>query len=236
MNPNWIIRQATPDDFLKIQDVCAKVYPFTKPWNLEQLRSHSKHFPEGQIVAVHPDTKLIVGFAFSLIVNWEDYSMETSWRDFTDSGYFTNHDPVDGKTLYGAEVMTHPDYRGQGVGKALYQGRRELCKKFHLLRIRAGARMVGYATYKDELSPEEYLVEVAEERIFDPTISFQIKQGFRPLAVVKGYITDDPETLGYAAVIEWLNPDIATKENVEIQNMHFYKHVLKKVEDANDPQ
>jgi hypothetical protein len=43
--------------------------------------------------------------------------------------------------------------------------------------------------------------------IFDATLSFQLRRGFRVLAVVGGYLKNDPESLGYAAVIEWQNPD-----------------------------
>lgn len=228
---DWIVRAVKPDDFIKIQDLCLKVYPFTKPWKLEQLESHQEHFPNGQLVAVHPKHNLVVGIAFSLIVNWDDYSMRDSWRDFTDAGYFTNHDPTSGKTLYGAEVMTHPNYRGQGVGRALYQARNNLCRELGLLRIRAGARMRGYSTYCDELTAEEYLIKVAGLQIFDPTISFQIKQGFKPLAVVPQYLQDDPESVGYAAVIEWLNLEVATQENILRQEEYFQKYVLDKVED-----
>jgi hypothetical protein len=38
------------------------------------------------------------------------------------------------------------------------------------------------------------------------TLSFQLAQGFRVLGVVRHYIEADPESLGFAAVIEWMNP------------------------------
>ena len=44
----------------------------------------------------------------------------------------------------------------------------------------------------------------------DPTLSFQLKQGFHVLAVVSKYLRNDPESHGYAALIEWLNPDLAS--------------------------
>ncbi|MBI1941235.1 MAG: hypothetical protein HYS33_06980, partial [Acidobacteria bacterium] len=44
----------------------------------------------------------------------------------------------------------------------------------------------------------------------DATLSFQLKQGFHVLAVASGYLFHDPESSGYAAVIEWLNPLVAT--------------------------
>jgi len=42
--------------------------------------------------------------------------------------------------------------------------------------------------------------------IRDATLSFQLKQGFTVLGVVANYLAHDPESLGWAAVIEWRNP------------------------------
>ena len=48
--------------------------------------------------------------------------------------------------------------------------------------------------------------------IGDPTLSFQLRQGFHVLAVVQGYLRNDPESLGYAAVIEWINEAVVQDE------------------------
>ncbi|NJM09750.1 MAG: GNAT family N-acetyltransferase [Bdellovibrionaceae bacterium] len=79
----------------------------------------------------------LVGLAFSLIISWDDYSPYDNWTDFTMAGFFHNHNPRKGKTLYGAEVMVDPEYRGRGLAKALYEARRELARRFNLKRIRA---------------------------------------------------------------------------------------------------
>src|SRR5690606_7290129 len=136
--------------------------------------------------------------------------MEATWRDFTDRGMFTNHDPVMGRTLYGAEVMVHPEIRGSGVGGRLYDARRDLAVRLGLLRIRAGARLRGFQKHAGRMTAEEYVRRVARGSLRDPTLSFQLNRGFHILAVVEGYLRHDPESLGWAAVIEWLNPDLAT--------------------------
>jgi hypothetical protein len=51
-----------------------------------------------------------------------------------------------------------------------------------------------------------YAARVERGELHDPTLSFQVKRGFRVLAVVSGYLQHDPESLGFAAVIEWVNP------------------------------
>jgi len=42
----------------------------------------------------------------------------------------------------------------------------------------------------------------------DPTLSFQLARGFTVIGVVSGYLRFDPESLGWAAVIEWRNPQL----------------------------
>lgn len=210
---NLIVRNTLPQDFAGISAMTREVYAASMPWNEEQLTSHLQVFPEGQFVAVEPDSQVVVGMAASLIVLWNDYDMKASWRDFTDHGMFTNHDPERGRTLYGAEVMVRPSMQGKGVGKLLYEARQQLVELRGLLRIRAGARLRGYHRYADQMNAEAYVVKVIKGELGDPTLSFQLKRGFHVIAVVSNYLRHDPESLGYAAVIEWINAAVAKPED-----------------------
>jgi GNAT superfamily N-acetyltransferase len=201
------VRQTRLEDYEQIRELCLRVYPDAAPWSREQIASHLRVFPEGQFVAVEKGTGRIVGMAASLIVYWHDYEPQDTWRDFTDSGYFTNHDPEHGRTLYGAEVMVDPGRQGQGIGKRLYAAREKLVKRLGLLRIRAGSRLRGYAKHARRMTAHEYVERVMRGELGDPTLSFQLKRGFRVIGVVSGYLPHDPESLGWAAVIEWKNPE-----------------------------
>lgn len=205
--PRYVVRNLRPTDFQRVIDICHEVYPTSTPWTVPQLESHLKVFPEGQLVVCERRDDRLIGMASSLIILWDDYEQLASWRDFTDGGFFTNHDPEDGKTLYGAEIFIHPDYQGKGAGKKLYQARFDLCRSLNLKRIRAGARLRGYHRYADKMSAEEYVRKVSKGTLSDPTLSFQIKQGFQVFGVVPGYLRQDPDSRGFAALIEWVNPD-----------------------------
>lgn len=211
--PEIIVRNTRPEDFAPIIEMTREVYHDSPSWKMEQLSSHLEVFPEGQVVAAEQETGRVVGMAASLIVDWDEYDMRASWRDFTDRGTFQNHNPVTGRTLYGAEIMVRPSKQGRGIGKKIYAARRELVRRMGLLRIRAGARLCGYHLHADRLTPEKYVTEVLAGRLSDPTLSFQLKQGFMPLAVASDYLHHDPASLGFAAVIEWLNPEIARPEH-----------------------
>ncbi len=201
-----IVRNTTPDDFAGIVALTEETYPGSPPWSASQLASHVDVFGEGQFVAIDTATDEVVGMAASLIVLWDDYEFTDTWRDFTDGGFFRNHDPDHGHTLYGAEVMVSPGRRGLGIGKAIYSARLELAERLGLWRIRAGARLRGYHRYAKRLTAREYTDRVVRGITSDPTLSFQLRQGFTVLGVVPNYLAHDPESLGWAAVIEWKNP------------------------------
>jgi len=206
-----IVRNTQPQDFDPIIDLCKRVYPNAPPWGRDQLASHLRLFPEGQFVAVEQTEQgeRVVGMAASLIVKWADYDMNVNWRDITAAGTFTNHDPEEGRTLYAAEVMVDPDQQGRGIGKMIYKARRDVTRRLGLLRIRAGARLRGYEKYAGQITPQEYVRKVIAKEIGDPTLSFQLKQGFRVIGVVENYLPNDPASRGHAAVIEWINHQVA---------------------------
>lgn len=210
--PRVTVRRTQPEDLPGIIALCGAVYPRARPWTEEQLRSHLEVFPEGQLVAVEEPQGRVLGMAASLVVRWDDYEIDTNWRDMTDRGWFTNHDSL-GRTLYGAEVMVHPASQRRGIGKQLYAARRSIARSLSLLRIRAGARLRGYHRHADICTPEEYVLQVVRGQLADPTLSFQLSQRFRVLAVVSGYLPNDPASLGHAAVIEWINHKVARQRD-----------------------
>ena len=207
--PDVYVRNTRPGDFAAIKRLSERVYPTDLPWSARELASHLDLFPQGQFVAVERGSERVLGMAASLVIAWEDYTFDDAYLDFIDGGTFTNHDPA-GRTLYGAEVMVHPDARGLGVGGKLYAARRALVEEQGLLRIRAGARLAGYSRYAAEMDAETYVRRVIAGELRDPTISFQLRHGFHVLAVLPAYFHRDPKSRGYAVLIEWLNPNMAT--------------------------
>lgn len=211
--PDVTVVNTQADHFASIIEMCREIYPDNVPWSERQLASHLEVFPEGQFVAVESGSNLVVGMAASLIILWDDYEIDSDWHDLTDHGMFTNHDPECGHTLYGAEIMVRPGLQGRGIGKKIYRARRELTERLGLLRIRAGARLRNYHRYADRMSAVDYVHGVVRGEIGDPTLSFQLRQGFHVLAVVKNYLRKDRESLGNAAVIEWINESVAKPED-----------------------
>jgi GNAT superfamily N-acetyltransferase len=189
------------------------VYPETSPWNREQLASHHQVFPEGQFVAVHGDDERVVGMSSSLILHWDNYDMFDDWEAFTAKGMLTNHDPVRGHTLYGNEIIVDPALQGHGLGRLLLGAQKDLARRRQLHRMRGGARMRDYHRYAARMKPSDYVIAVVHGQVVDHTLTFHLHEEFHILAVVPHYLTDDSETLGYAALVEWLNPETIRPEH-----------------------
>ncbi len=198
------IRATTPtdmDDLLQLQE---QVYPTIAPWRRDQLAHQLKIFPEGQLVAERDGG--IVGCASSLVILWNQWADEHTWKQITAAGTFSTHNPA-GFTLYGAEVFVDPRMRGQGVGHCLYEGRRQLCRRLNLRRIIACGRLPGYHALAHEMPVELYVKKVLWGDLFDPVLSFQLREGFRYCGVMSDYLPEDHESCGQASLIVWINAD-----------------------------
>ncbi|MBT8400934.1 MAG: GNAT family N-acetyltransferase [Rhodothermia bacterium] len=217
---NIVVRNTKASDFDGITRLSRTVYPDSAPWTAPYLASHLERFPRGQFVAVDSDTGAVVGMAASLILSWEDYGHIESYGDFTDGGLFTNHDPA-GRTLYGAEVMVDPGQRRRGIGSKIYAARRTLVRDLGLLRIRAGARIPDYHRCERTMTAEEYVIKVIHGELSDPTLTFQLRQGFDVLDVVSDYFSNDARSRDYAAFIEWINSDVAAPADYAGRNPIF---------------
>ncbi len=202
------IREATRDDIPALVELNRAAYPVLAGenvvWAEPHLRSHQRVFPQGQLVAELGGK--VVGAVSTLVVNLgRDPLRFHTWAGITDGGFFTNHDP-EGDTLYGADVYVHPDMRGKGVGHALYEARRQLCRRLNKRRILAGGRLWNYHEHADRMSPEEYAQRVVSGELHDLVLSFQVHEGFVLRGVMPNYLRD-PKSRNHASLIEWLNPD-----------------------------
>lgn len=193
------------DSIITMQNVC---FPGMEPWKREQLESHLSIFPEGQFVAEFDGE--VIGSCSSLIINFDEYDDRHSWDDITDNGYITNHNQ-DGYNLYGIEVMVHPEYRKMKVGQRLYDARKELARQYNLKSIIIGGRIPNYHLVADEMSPREYVDQVTSLKLYDPVLSFQLKNEFTLMRINRNYLPDDKASNKYATLMEWNNVDYHPK-------------------------
>lgn len=198
------IRHTRPEDIPELIRLQKRAYPpEMPPWSRVKFEHQLEIFPQGQIMA-ELDGRA-VGCASSFIVIWDDWLDTHTWKEITASGTFQEHDPG-GKTLYGAEVFVDPEVRGKGLGHALYDGRRRLCRAMNLKRIIACGRLPGYHLHAAEMSAEDYAKRVVWGDLRDPVLGFQLHEGFHYCGVIEDYLPEDHESGGNASLIVWLNP------------------------------
>ncbi len=197
------------------KDIPEVVQVAIKGFGIEEIAYKEKHyenhielFPEGQ-VCVEYEGK-IIGSSSSLIVNYDAFGDDHTFEDISTDGYIFNH-TYDGKNLYGIDVVVHPDYRNLKIGRLLYEERRRLCKQFNLESIIIGGRLPNYHKYADKYSAKEYVALVEKKEIYDPVLVFQLNNGFYVKDVKAGYLEDDTDSLEYASIMEWKNPDYQAK-------------------------
>ena len=206
------IRQISKSDIPAVIELEERVFPHMLAWTAEELTQHLSVFPEGQLVALDESGK-VIGSASSLIIDWDDYAESAKWSSITGYGSFATHNPL-GKTLYGADMCVDPSARRRGVGSLFYEARKKMVKELGLKRLLTGGRIPGYGEVAQTMTPQEYVAEVVHGRRKDPTLSFQLANGLIVLDVVPEYL-EDPDSRGYATLLEWLNPEYTVTVGLE---------------------
>jgi len=169
-----------------------------------QYQAHVKLFPEGQFVALDGDN--VIGATSSIRYHFDITKNEHhSFFEIMGGGWFTTHEP-NGEWLYGMDVSVHPNYRGQGIARALYRARQYTCRQLGLKGQMTVGLLNGYFNVKDSVSIEEYFNMVKEHKVFEPTVSVQEKIGFKIISLMKDYLND--ETCGNAGAVIVLDADI----------------------------
>lgn len=202
-DPELRVRLTRPEDIPRLIALSREIYAPPAAWLTRELRSHQEIFPEGQVVVVDRRSGAPLGMAVSLVISNADWPLGSTWAEITADGRLVTHDPEGGDTLYGAGVAVHPHARGRGVGRMLYAAREALLHRMGLERIRAAARIPGFASVAEAVSAPTYVDEVVQGHRRDPALSFHLHMGFRVIAVVPGYLPDDRNSRGWAAVVEW---------------------------------
>ncbi|HEX6332917.1 MAG TPA: bifunctional GNAT family N-acetyltransferase/carbon-nitrogen hydrolase family protein [Flavisolibacter sp.] len=171
-------------------------------WSMKAIARLIDQFSEGQFV-IKADGK-VVGSALSLIVDYEKFGDDHTYKKITGNYTFNTHDP-DGDVLYGIEIFIHPDYRGLRLGRRLYDARKSLCERLNLKAIVFGGRIPNYHEYEKELSPKEYIQKVKSKEIYDPVLSFQLSNDFHVKKVLTDYMPDDVQSREFATLLQWDN-------------------------------
>ncbi len=199
-----LVRPIRMEDYDQLVALQLKCFPGMKPWTREQLASQLSIFADGQICVEYHGR--IVASSSSLILDFALYGEYHNWKDVSNSGYITNHNP-EGNTLYGIEIMVDPEYRGMKLARRLYDARKRIAVERNLMRIVIGGRIPGYGRHAKGMSAREYVDKVIQKVLIDPVLTTQLANGFVLKRLIGSYMESDVESKGYATLLEWANLD-----------------------------
>jgi predicted amidohydrolase/ribosomal protein S18 acetylase RimI-like enzyme len=210
--PPLTVRNARVKDISDIRSLVARVYAETGMggYSRAMLLGQIHNFPEGQFVAEYQGA--IVGYCATFLIDSEIALKPHTWHEITGGGYASRHDS-DGDYLYGMEVCVDPDYRGLRIGQRLYDERRKLARAWDVKGIVFGGRIPTLSKRVQRFgSPEAYLQEVMSNRLRDPVLTFQMRNGFEVLGLLPRYLPEDNESNGYGVHLVWRNPNAADEK------------------------
>lgn len=230
------LRNLTYEDYDAVCQLQLKCFPGMKTWTKEQFESQISIFQEGQICIVYQGK--IVASSSSLILDFALYSDWHTWKEIADDGFIRNHNP-NGNTLYGIEIMVDPEFRGLKLARRIYDARKQLARKYNLMRIILGGRIPGYSQYANEMSAKEYVEKVTNKILYDPVLTTQVSNGFVVKRIITDYLTADQESKGYATFLEWTNLDylpdtskvFVAKQSVRVCAVQYQMRLINSFED-----
>ena len=192
---NYRTRLVAPSDYEAIIEICRMVYPTETPYTLDELEDHRQVFPQGQFVAICDDSA-VAGVHFTLRLRLMDFHIDDPWDILTSGGSFLDHNP-EGPTLYGADIMVHPDHQHHGIGHALTDQARLLVQEECLWRMVGASRLPGYGKHASRLSIGQYVDMVQSGGLFDPVLSIHVKDGWAAVKPIHGYLQHDDDSAGW---------------------------------------
>jgi ribosomal protein S18 acetylase RimI-like enzyme len=193
------IRRLARSDRRDATEIAALCYPYLDPelrFQDSDLDDHVRVFPEGAFAAV-VDGRLS-GFAVGWLM---DFDLDDPGHRLEDVMEPDQHDPG-GDWYYGLDIAVHPECRGMGIGRRLYEARKELVRGLGRRGIIAGGMIPGYRAVQDELTPFEYVAQVVTGERQDPTLSFQLANGFEVHGLLPRYV-DGTAGRGIATLLVW---------------------------------
>ncbi len=181
-------------------------------YNAAEYRVLACEFPEGTYVGFDGDDRTVpvaagLGLRTDFDLDNPQHNLKTFFADApTECG-----DDPNGEWYYGTDIVVRPSHRRRGIGGELYDLRKQVCVDLKLRGIIAGGVIPGYAGHKHEMTADEYIAKVRDGDLYDPTLTFQLANGFESPCALANYMAD-PAVDSWASLIVWHNPDYRRPE------------------------
>jgi len=195
-----VIAQARPEHATQLEElqrICFPTLAEDQRFKRAHFLKHMELFDDGQLVALDGD--VVVGATSTIRLDFDFNHVDHTFAEIIQGGWLTSHQPR-GAWLYGADLSVRPEYRGRGLGTALYAARQEVVWRLKLQGQVTAGMIPGYGPLKDSMTAERYYEDVLAGRIRDPTLSVQMNVGFEPRKLLADYL-DDPVCDNYSVLL-----------------------------------
>lgn len=183
-------------------------FPTADPVDLydaAELKILAAEFPEGGVVGFDGDDRTRpIAAGLGVRTHFDFDHPQHNLKTFFDEAPTESGDDPDGPWYYGTDIVVRPEYRRRGIGKELYDLRKDICRTLNLAGIVAGGVLPGFRDHKHAMTADEYIVEVKAGRLYDATLTFQLENGFDAPCALADYIAD-PAVDNWASLIVWHN-------------------------------
>ncbi len=201
-----------PDYAAPLAAMQPRVFPTLRAeelFTVAMYRAQIAAFPDGQLMALLPSDggPVLVGATTTFRTSRRFDGDVPYYFEVIGYGMLTTHEP-DGGWLYGVDVSVDPAYRRLGIGSRLYDARRALVRRLNLRGEIVAGMLPGYERCRSALSVETYVERVAAGALADPTLTWQLRNGFRVERLLRGYI-HDPRSDDTATLLVRPNPHYA---------------------------
>lgn len=198
------LKYLTRQQYPQLKELMLTCYPKVEDpaWEKKHVDTLIDLFPKGQVVVMVDG--VLAGAALSILIKYDRFDEKHTYIEMTANDTFDTHTP-DGDTIYGLDMMVHPDYRGLRLGRRMYDYRKELCEEMNLKGIVFGGRLPNYHIHHDELTPKQYIQKVKKKEVYDPVLNFQLSNDFHVKRLARHYLPEDEASQGLAALLEWTN-------------------------------
>ena len=190
-----------------LQHVIFADIPGEEAFTVEMYAQHIQHFPDGQFTALllTDQGEQVVGATTTMRTNETfDGDEHPYYFDFIGQGTISTHD-LDGEWLYGIDVGVHPEFRGLGIGRRLYDARRELVRRLNLTRRDCRGAAARLSALSRTNVRRGLCAAGGSGQLNDPTLSMQLRMGFTLRKLLYNYVTD-PRSDSAVSLIVRENP------------------------------
>lgn len=189
------IRTASISDLSSLANLENEMWPEDQRCSKENFINRIRTFSEGFLLAEDFNTNL-VGTFFCVKRNFTLNKGGYTWDSESGYGSGLSHTSV-ANGLFGVTATVHPD-APKGTLRCLFTGWREIARKHGIKYIFGGSRIPGLISFNG--TPENYLEEVINKRIFDPVLSKYMACDLKVGILLPNYF-NDPESRNFGVEV-----------------------------------